>query len=218
MKHLICIGSLVLCLLLTACGGGTPAAGGIKGRLVGSESGKPLEKAQVILCLAAAEGSAEVCTLQAAPTVQTDATGAFQLDGVPAGKYYLLYALPAELKLSADKWGGLKLTRGATCMKSSKNAICKPDKEADGGFWQDGGAYVGNNNISKGATKFDDEAKYSPVGAKFTSGEGGLFLFQGAARSDFTGISFGVEAAKLAPQVQVNGGAVSEVEWKVLGR
>lgn len=218
MKRIMWIGLLALCLLLAACGAGAPAAGSIKGRLAGSNSSKPLEKAQVILCLASGEGSAELCTLQAAPTVETDASGNFRLDGVPAGKYYLVYALPAELKLSADKWGGLKLTRGATCMKSGKNAICKPDKEADGGFWQGGGTYLGNNNTILRATKFDDEAKYSPVGAKFTSGEGGLFLFQGAARSDFTGISFGVEAAKLAPQVQVNGGAVSEVEWKVLGR
>ena len=75
----------------------TPTAklGEVQGKLVESESQKPLAGAAIILCLVNNE---EECTLQVSLIATTKEDGTFKLFGVPLGKYIVLYNTSGEAK------------------------------------------------------------------------------------------------------------------------
>ena len=203
------IGSMLVLLLLVACG--TPR-GAINGHIVGANTGEPLKDAQIILCLLPeTEGVNFLCTLQATPTALSDASGVFTFSDVNPGAYVLMYGLSDELASTPDEWGDVKVTKAKPCMRGMKNAVCQSLEAPEGLFWQAGGTYLGEVIFRLGVP--DDETESTVIGTG-----GGTYTFQGAVRSDHTGISIMVSDGELAPVVRVQAGETTEIEWQAMGR
>lgn len=192
--------------------------GTIDGHIVGRDTRKPLDRAQIILCLLSEvmEGSV-LCTLQAIPTALSGTNGEFHFSEVPIGTYVLMYGLSDELQLTPKQWGGIEVTKAETCTDGMTNVVCR-SSEDESAFWQTGGTYLGEENTLGFTKSFDEDANTMiAIAHRFTDGEG-LYLLQGAVRSNFTGISIMVLEGKLAPMVQVIDGETASIEWLVNGR
>ena len=227
------IGSMLVLLLLVACGTPQPTStptpvpptptptpiptGVIKGHIVGARDEKPLEDAQIILCLLSeAEESDFLCTLEAAPTALTNASGSFTLADVSPGSYVLMYGLSDELVSTPNSFGGINVTKAEPCFINMKNAVCESPEAPESLFWQDGGTLIGEA-ISK-MTESNDEVESAAIGNRFTEKDGGLYIFAGSVRSNRTGISIMIRNGKLAPVVQVQPGQTTEIDFQVIGR
>jgi hypothetical protein len=221
-------GLILVLLLLVACGTPQPAPtsvpptptftpvprGAINGQIMGAGSGEPLEGALIILCLLPeVEVDDYICTLQAAPTALSDASGAFGLSEVPAGSYVLMYGLSDELKSTPDTWKGVKVTKAEPCAidisAGEKAAVCQSPKALENAFWQDGGTYFGS--LTYNTIDNPDE-----IGAFI--GIGMIYISNAAVRSNHLGISIMIADGKLAPVVNVQAGETTDIEWQVNGR
>jgi hypothetical protein len=181
-----------------------PPAGHLVGSIIGADTGKPLADLQIILCLlpSEVEGEEYACTLQAAPTARSDASGAFEFLKVPDGSYVLVYGDPDELESTVDEWEGIEVTRGKLCVNpiSGANYACRIPEYV---FWEEGGKYIaGTTRLTIG-----DDGRVEWFG-----------LLEGIARSNKLGISIMIEDRILAPVVQVQSGTMTDIEWKVYGR
>jgi len=175
-------------MLSTGCGG---RSGELTGHIIGAKSGQPLANTQIILCLLSPDTSG--CTLQAAPTTRSDASGAFTLSDVSPGSYVLLYGMPDELVSSPAEWEGVVV--GSTTVELDENG--KFVQEGEGRFWEDG---------------------WESVGAQLTDAAGKTIYTDGYALSNSMGISMMVVNRERAPVVVVQPRETTEIEWQVLER
>lgn len=193
------------------------SVGTITGFIHGANTGEPLADAHILLCrLPEQEGDDCLCTLQSTPTVQSEASGSFTLSGVPTGKYILMYGMPDELTSSPEEWSGVKIFRAKPCMKNMKNAVCQSPEAPESIFWQDGGTIIGE--VFSKFAQTNAEVDSAPIGMRFTGKVGGIYTFQGAVRSNQTGISLMISEGKLAPVVHVKPGETTGLKWQVMGR
>lgn len=200
--------SVICLLLLASCGS---PRGDIEGNIVGAGTEEPLQRANIILCLLPEDESNFLCTLQAAPTAVSDSSGTFTISNVPVGNYVLMYGLPGELVFSADEWEGVRVTKAEPCMRNMHNAVCQSSEDPEGVFWKEGGTLIGDAIFKLGSPDEEPESTVVSTG-------GGAYTFQGAVRSDHTGISIMIVKGELAPVVHVKAGETTDIEWQVTGR
>lgn len=192
-KELLHKARIVIVISLLLLAGCAANLGGIEGKMVGADTGDPLEDVQIILCLKSEE-EASICTLQAAPTTETDSNGDFELSKVPPGSYLLMYGMRDELVATPDDWGDVEV--GPTRLVLNRDGQFAP--EGEGLFWEDGWETVGN---------------------EASSADGSIsMLVDGYIRSIRLGISMMVEDTHRAPVVEVHAGETIQIEWQVMAR
>jgi hypothetical protein len=126
-----------------------------------------------------------------------------------------MYGMPGELTSSPEEWSGVKVFRANPCMNNMKNAVCQSPEAPESIFWQDGGTYIGEE-FSK-IVQTNAEVDSAAIGMRVAD-QGGIYTFQGAVRSNQTGISLMISEGKLAPFVQVKPGETTDLKWQVMGR
>ena len=181
-----------LCLIvLIVMSGCSKSPGIVRGNLSSKETQEPLASVQVILCLVSNKNKS-LCTLQASPTTRTDASGYFELAGIPPGEYLLMYGFPGEIKSTPGEWGGIEvgpltmgLTREGNLGSTGKGEFWEDGYESDGEMWTSGALSVLNN---------------------------------GYVRSNRFGISIMVEETKRMPYVIVQPDGTFEIEWILCAR
>jgi hypothetical protein len=198
-----------LSLLILSCGifqaSPTPQPPGkISGKVIYQDlkkpgSHEPLPGVRVALCRISAAGlpkgppvasgsqGEQICILQAAPAVLTDADGAFVLDGVPPGAYLVLFhPSPDEIEAQGLKWDGVVLTEAPF---NEVKSVVPPVQGSS--FWEQGGKFIGES---------------------LWSIETGLRLSKGNVCSNKYKFCFSIRDERLYPVVTVEPNGMVEIE------
>ncbi len=182
----------------------TPVPGKINGLIVGTNTGRHLVDALIILCLVSEpEEEYSSCILQAFPIALSDANGTFKISDIPPGIYVLTYALPGELAVLTDnEWKGIEVVYPDFIFWGDGVAL-SPSSVESTGFWESGAEMLSDFTVNIVETE-DGHMK--------------LFMGEGSIQSINLGISIMFEDNQMAPEVHVQEGDTIDIEWKVKGR